>query len=192
MRSVAREMNECSRVPSLRFREVTPDLWKDFEALFEGKGGPKNCWCMVWRTLPSKSRRNKAAKKQAIKNRILEGQPVGLLGYRGSEPVAWCSVAPRGTFRDLGGLDDDSTVVWSLVCMFVKPELRGLGIGQQLILAAMELARRHGADVLEAYPVDPESPSYRFMGFVPVFQELGFREVGRAGSRRHVMRLDLR
>ncbi len=192
MRPVAREMNERSTIPKLRFQEGTPDLWKDFEALFEGKGGPKNCWCMVWRTLPSKSRRNKAAKKQAIKDRIMEGQPVGLLGYRGTEPVAWCSVAPRGTFRDLGGLRDDGIVVWSLVCMFVKPELRGLGISKQLILAALELARRHGAAVLEAYPVDPESPSYRFMGFVPVFKELGFKEVGKAGSRRHVMRMDLR
>lgn len=146
---------------------------------------------MVWRTLPSESRRNKAAKKQAIKTRILEGQPVGLIGYLGTEPVAWCSVAPRDTFRPLGGPDDHGTVVWSLVCMFVKSKLRGLGIGKELIRAATEVARCHGAEVLEAYPVDPESPSYRFMGFVPMFKELGFREVGTAGGRRHVMRLDL-
>lgn len=28
-------------------------------------------------------------------------------------------------------------------------------------------------------------------GFVPAFEALGFREVGRAGKRRHVMHLDL-
>jgi len=53
-------------------------------------------------------------------------------------------------------------------------------------------AREHGATSLEAYPVDPDSPSYRFGGFVPFFLAAGFREVGRAGTRRHVMRLDLR
>jgi hypothetical protein len=45
--------------------------------------------------------------------------------------------------------------------------------------------------MVEAYPVAPDAPSYRFMGFVPVFEEAGFAEVGRAGTRRHVMRLSL-
>jgi hypothetical protein len=55
----------------------------------------------------------------------------------------------------------------------------------------VEHARRRGATVVEAYPVDPDSPSYRFMGFVSTFEAAGFREVGRAGARRHVMRLRL-
>ena len=44
--------------------------------------------------------------------------------------------------------------------------------------------------LIEAYPVDADSPSYRFMGFVPVFAEAGIAEVGREGKRRHVMRLN--
>ncbi len=67
-----------------------------------------------------------------------------------------------------------------------------MGLGKELIRAAIHHSRLRGADILEAYPVDPESPSYRFMGFVPTFNGLGFKEVGRAGSRRYVMRLDLR
>jgi len=62
---------------------------------------------------------------------------------------------------------------------------------RRLLTAAVETARRHGATVLEGYPVDADSPSYRFMGFVPLFRAAGFKPVGRAGSRRHVMRLDL-
>jgi GNAT superfamily N-acetyltransferase len=181
-----------STTPELRFEEVTPDTWRDFETLFEGRGGPKNCWCMVWRRLPAGSRGDKDAKKAAIKDRILEGQPVGLLGYRGTEPVAWCSVAPRDTYRPLGGLDGEGRVVWSLVCLYLKSEMRGVGVAKALIRAAAEHSRLRGADILEAYPVDPESPSYRFMGFVPLFKELGFTEVGQAGNRRHVMRLCLR
>lgn len=179
-------------VPEFRVEEITPNRWDDVEALFESRGGPNNCWCMAWHALPSERRGDSAAKKHAMKERIVGGQPVGLLGYRGTEPVAWCSVAPRDSYRPLGGLDDDGTTVWSLVCMFVRRELRGVGLGKELIRAAIQQSRRRGADILEAYPVDPESPSYRFMGFVPMFNELGFKEVGRAGSRRHVMRLDLR
>jgi hypothetical protein len=67
----------------------------------------------------------------------------------------------------------------------------GVGVMNQLIQAAVEHSRQRGAMVVEAYPVDPESPSYRFMGFVPQFREFGFVEVGIAGSRRHVMRLKL-
>jgi hypothetical protein len=61
----------------------------------------------------------------------------------------------------------------------------------RLLDAAVEHARERGAAVVEAYPVDPDSPSYRFMGFVETFDDAGFREVGRAGKRRHVMRLEL-
>jgi hypothetical protein len=43
----------------------------------------------------------------------------------------------------------------------------------------------------EAYPVAPDSPSYRFMGFVPMFEKARFVEIGTAGTRRHVMRLSL-
>ena len=81
--------------------------------------------------------------------------------------------------------------MWSLACFFIKRPYRGRGLTRRLIEAAVEHARANGAAVVEAYPVDPGAPSYRFMGFVPVFAEAGFCEVGRAGSRRHVMRLNL-
>jgi len=69
--------------------------------------------------------------------------------------------------------------------------MRGQGLGRQTLEAAVAHARAEGARVVEAYPVAPDSPSYRFMGFVPAFEKAGFREVGRAGSRRHVMRLEV-
>ena len=45
--------------------------------------------------------------------------------------------------------------------------------------------------MIEAYPVDPASPSYRFMGFIPAFERAGFTEIGTAGTRRHIMRLTI-
>ena len=75
--------------------------------------------------------------------------------------------------------------------MYIHRRLRGSGYGMQLIEAATTYAKKRGATVLEAYPVDPGSPSYRFMGFVPAFERLGFSKHGTAGSRRQIMRLSL-
>ena len=37
------------RMLNLEFHEVDAARWGDFERLFESRGGPKSCWCMVWR-----------------------------------------------------------------------------------------------------------------------------------------------
>ncbi|MCZ7528367.1 MAG: hypothetical protein M5U14_19570 [Acidimicrobiia bacterium] len=70
-----------------------------------------------------------------------------------------------------------------------RPAGLGTGAFRALLGAAVEHARHRGARVVEAYPVDPDSPSYRFMGFVGSFEAAGFAHLGRAGTRRHVMAL---
>jgi GNAT superfamily N-acetyltransferase len=186
-------MENSSSFNNLVFFEVDHNRWSDFEKLFDSRGGPKNCWCMVWRGEPE-DRKNKENKKSAIKKMVHEHVPIGILGYIDDEPIAWCSIAPRSTYRDLGGLhkpDENPHNVWSIVCFFIPRKYRGQGVMNHLIQAAIKHSRQQGATVIEAYPVDPDSPSYRFMGFVPQFRALGFVEVGIAGSRRHVMRLML-
>jgi GNAT superfamily N-acetyltransferase len=180
----------------LTFREVTSATWNDFEALFEGRGGPKYCYCMVWRATSDESKNmDRSSRKAAMKERVDNGVPVGLLGYSEGVPKAWCSIAPRATYR--GGLSavregDESESVWSLVCFFVRRDVRRQGAMKALLEAAMQHAAAHGGTILEAYPVDEDSPSYRFGGFLPVFQTDGFVRVGKAGTRRHVVRHSLR
>lgn len=180
---------------NLSFHEVDESRWDDFERLFAGRGGPKSCWCMVWRATGDETRQTKGPqRKAAMEARVRNGTPIGILGYLEDEPVAWCSIAPRPTYRALGGQDvpgEDPDTVWSLACFFAHRRLRGQGVTSQLIAAAVEHARAHGARVLEAYPVEPGSPSYRFMGYLPAFEAAGFDHVGLAGTRRHVMRLKL-
>ncbi len=177
----------------LIFREVDRDRFGDFVTLFESRGGPKNCWCMVWRATGDEAKRTDGiSRKAAFTRRVMQGVPVGIIGYLDEKPIAWCSIAPRPTYRDLGGAaEQPGEKVWSIVCFFVSRKYRGQGMTARLIRAAVEHAQRRGATVIEAYPVDPDSPSYRFMGFVPVFKKAGFVEVGRAGTRRHVMQLKL-
>lgn len=149
--------------------------------------------CMTWRATSDEARENKGpARRLQMLGRIENGVPVGLIGYDGGAPAAWASIAPRETFRELGGPDTQAgESIWSLTCMYLPRKQRGEGRGRELVAAAIAHARLHGADIVEAYPVDPSSPSYRFMGFVPLFADLGFVELGKAGTRRHVMRLTL-
>ena len=179
--------------PELSFRPVTEETRADFEAVFSAPGGPKYCWCMAWRATRAELREAKGPqRREQILGRIARGMPVGLVAYLEDEPIGWISVAPKSTFRGLGGPEPQPDEnIWSLTCMFVSRKHRGQGHAHAFIAGACDHARRSGASVLEAYPVMPDSASYRFMGFVPAFEKAGFTHVGPAGSRRHVMRLPL-
>jgi GNAT superfamily N-acetyltransferase len=183
----------ANRVGPLTFRPVTTRNLADFETLFSAPGAPKYCWCMVWRRSAAEAKNNDpASRKRQMFERIGRGVPVGLLAYDDKTPVAWVSIAPCDTYRTLGGPESKpGETIWSLACFFVPRRLRRQGMTRRLIGAAIDHARKQGATIVEAYPVAPDAPSYRFMGFVPVFEKAGFTEIGRAGHRRHVMRLAL-
>lgn len=176
---------------ALTFKPVTDKTVGDFEALFDAKGSPSYCWCMAWRATSAELKDAKGpARRRQMLGRIAEKIPVGILAYEGKQPIGWVSLAPKETFRGLGGVEEIEGV-WSLTCMFIPRPRRGEGLANRLIEGAIAHARKRGAKRLEAYPVDPDSPSYRYMGFVPAFERAGFEETGRAGKRRHVMQLGL-
>jgi GNAT superfamily N-acetyltransferase len=184
---------DSAPVTRLECHEVDAARWPDLVRLFEGRGGPKHCWCMVWREAgPNRGRLTNDDRKALLGQSVSAGVPVGILGYLDGEPVAWCSVAPRDTYREqaLGGPPSQpGEVVWAIVCFFAQRRLRGQGLGRALLDKAVQVAKAHGATAVEAYPVDAESPSYRYMGFVSMFRAAGFVELGRKGTRRHVLRL---
>jgi hypothetical protein len=171
---------------------VTPDGWASFEAFFESIGRLRYCWCMAWRLTSGERKRgdSPAIRKSLMKDRVMAGMPMGLLACAGGDPVAWCSVGPRETFQNLSG-DSSLNGVWSVTCFYITAPYRRMGLVSLLIDAAKDYARQNGASFLEAYPVLPDSPSYRHMGRVSTFERAGFRFVKMAGSRRHVMVFDL-
>lgn len=176
----------------LTFKPVTARTVGDFEALFGAKGGPNWCWCMAFRATSAELKDAKSPdRKQQMLDRINDGVPVGLVGYDRGTPVAWVSVAPKHTFQKGLGGTEDSEGVWSLTCMFIARSHRKQGLSAQLIEAAAQHAKALRGTLLEAYPVDADSPSYRHMGFVPAFERAGFEAHGREGTRRHVMQLPL-
>ncbi len=181
----------------MKFLPVTSDRWPDLERFFESRGGPKHCWCMVFRPMSSAFRRVGApAKKQALYQAVAANTPVGILAYDGDEPVAWCSIAPLESYTNLRTRSyvsegSDTEGVWSIACFYIRSGFRRQGMTTQLIKAAIDYARDNGAKIVEAYPVDYDSPSYSYMGRIGTFERLGFEEVAMAGKRRHIMRLRL-
>ena len=182
------------------FQSVDESNWGDLVDLFEGRGGPKNCWCMVWRKKPpalkraAKSERRELL-KSALRDEVANGRPIGILAYCRGRSVAWCSIAPRESYRPLGGAPRDeqsSDNVWSLVCFYISSKFRRIGLKRKLLRAAVETARDSGATAIEAYPADQDSPSYGFMGRVEFFRSENFEIAGRVGTRRSVARLELR
>ena len=171
----------------VKVKPVGEDTWKDFEELFKSKGAPSYCWCMAWRMTRDELRQNTSAnRKKFIKKRVGSKTPIGLLAYVDEAAIGWCSIAPRETYQRLGG-DEDLEGVWSIACFFIKREYRDQGLVDLLIGNAKKYAKKNGAKYLEAYPVDPDSPSYRFMGFKHTFEKADFEFVKKAGTRRNVM-----
>ena len=83
----------------LQFASLTPDTWKDFEALFGARGACGGCWCMWWRLKrPEYLRQKGAGNRAAMKKITRSGDSAGLIAYLKGAPVAWCSVAPRESF----------------------------------------------------------------------------------------------
>jgi len=176
---------------NLEFHPVTKERWSDFEKLFESKIAPHNCWCTAWRKVEKKETKpTKKEKKASIELNICKNVPIGIIAYSNNEPMAWCSVAPRETYRKLGG-DETINNVWSLVCFFVKRSFRGNGITKLLLAEAINYAINNGAKYIEAYPVESDSPSYRFMGFLQTFENADFKFIKKAGTRRNVILLAL-
>jgi hypothetical protein len=175
--------------PDWQFRPVTPETWSDMAALFDGRGGPRHCWCMMWRSQIEGSSAPSAAadRRTAMEELVNARKPVGILGYDQGIPVAWCSVAPRALFgKSLSNTDPDPGL-WSLTCFFIRTDHRKKSGFAVLLAAAEAHAAREGATVIEAYPVAPDSPSYRFSGFLPSFEACGYLPVGTIGTRRNVV-----
>ena len=183
----------------ITFEVVSQRSWSGLETLFEARGGPSHCWCMVWRTVSANLRRTKGAERRrvmkcALLDMVNQGLETGIVARVDDCPAGWVSVAPLAPLRPMHGKvepPEPGLNPWAIVCFYIARRFRGRGLMPRLMNEAICHARARGALVIEAFPVARDAPSYRFMGYVDMFENAGFRNMGMAGSRRHVMRLDL-
>jgi len=175
------------------FHPVTPERLVDLERFSLAHGKFRYCSCMRWRLASADYKRSTKERRIAALDTLVQQEtPVGVLAYRDGEPVGWVSVAPHETyaalerFKALPRIDDRS--VWSVVCFFVDRYKRGQGLTLGLLQAAVAYAVSQGAEIVEGYPVEPDSRLYTYMGSIATFLAAGFQEVARPSEGRPIMR----
>jgi GNAT superfamily N-acetyltransferase len=154
---------------------------------------------MTWRLKRSEFDRGKGeGNRKAFRAIVASGAEPGVLAYAGGEPVAWCAVAPREVYPALGRsrvlAPVDDRPVWSISCLFVTRRMRRSGVSVPLIRAAVAHAAAHGAEAVEAYPVEPYSTempaAFAWTGIASAFRKAGFKEVLRRSRTRPIMRFE--
>ena len=180
-------------------RPLTPDRWDDLLALFgPERGACGGCWCMWFRLRRGDFLAAGRAGRKAAFTALVQGpRPPGLLGYLDGEPVGWVAAAPREEHavilhsRVTRPVDDRPA--WAITCFYLRPKVRHRGLMRPLIDAAVAFAQEQGAELVEAYPSEPQSTERTtgFIGIAKVFREAGFQEIARRTPKRPIMRLTL-
>jgi GNAT superfamily N-acetyltransferase len=180
----------------LSFHPLTQKLWRDFELLFGLNGACGGCWCMHWKLRGKAYAENTGDNARQMQKSIVDAKIVpGLLAYSEGYPVGWIAIEPRSEYprlahsRTLKPIDDKQ--VWSITCFFVEKKHRHKGITVELLKAGVAYAKKHGAKIVEGYPVDVkknEAPPNLFTGTASAFKQAGFEEVARNSPTRPIFR----
>lgn len=179
---------------SMTCRPLTPERFGDMEEVFGDRGVARRCFCMHWRR-PDGGYGDDRDNRDRFAEIANTGPPPGLIGYVDGVAKGWVQVGPRPDFptiyrsRLLKPVDEVEP--WTINCFVVRTGERRQGIGKGLLTAAIEYARSHGAETLEAYPVDGTRASVvdYFTGTLGMFSEHGFVEVIRRNDTRPIVRL---
>ena len=181
----------------LEVHAVTPDRWDDLAALAGERGFTSGCWCMWWRVTSKEfDERHGAGLRRDLHRLVTTGPEPGLLAYVDGVPAGWVAVAPRDEYPRLDRSPKlrrlDDRPVWSITCFTIDRRHRRRGVAAALLDAAVDFARRRGAEVVEAYPIDTvggkRSSADLYTGTLAMFERAGFEEVARRGGRPIVRR----
>jgi GNAT superfamily N-acetyltransferase len=188
----------------LTVRPVGPDRLDDLATLFGTTKTTSDCYCAWFMVSAQECREGWGAGNRRAFERIAadEPAPMGLLAYRGGEPVGWCAAGPRTRYaRALRSTilkardSDEDAAVWLVPCFYVRRDARRGGVTRTLLEAAVTLARRRGAVAVEGFPLAGDrrrGTGEAFVGVEPLFASCGFTVVTRPTAARVVMRRDLR
>ena len=181
----------------LDIQPASAGRWADVEDLFGANGAYSGCWCTYYRLTGREfSAAAGAGAKRILHELVAAGPAPGLLAYLDGAPVGWCALAPREEYgRVLRSplvkpIAQDDAGVWSVTCFFVRRSHRRTGVAEALLAAAVEHAAKHGAKVVEGYPVAPGDvrSADLYPGTLSMFRRAGFTEISRKTPRRVVMR----
>ena len=181
-------------MPTITIEPATPGRFDDVEHALTGGGDGRSCQCQWWTLTNAQFQETSTEQReQLLRDEVTAGPPPGLIAYVDGEAAGWVRVGPRTgqprlartknyTSSSEEPWDDDS--VWAVTCFVVRREHRREGLNARLLDAAVEHARKHGARLIEAYPIDPDAGKKKpanelYHGVVSTFADAGFREVAR-------------
>jgi predicted GNAT family acetyltransferase len=184
----------------MRVEPLTPEHWPALEKLFGKQGACMGCWCTYWQ-LPRKQwdAARGAKAKRLFKQRVDE-KPPGVVAFIGDDAVGWLQIGPRADAPQWNGPKRVSAPVkeayaedrgvWAASCFYVKSSARGQGVSEALLDGAIAFAKRNGARVIEACPIDGDASSgAAYVGRTAIFKRAKFREVARRKPNRPLLRL---
>lgn len=180
-------------MPDFPIEPASPDRWKDVERLAGERGFYSGCWCMWWRVGAQEwNERHGEGLRSELTSLVEGGAEPGLLAYDGEDPIGWVAIAPRAEYPRLDRSSKlkpvDDAPVWSITCFYIDRQHRRQGVATELLQAAIDYAKAHGAEVVEGYPIDVSchgsvTSAGIFTGTLAMFEAAGFREVIRRGGR---------
>lgn len=187
----------------IEVHDATADRWDDVAVVMGTRGDPARCWCQYFRMRGKAWQTATRDSNRAGLHAQVTGDPVppGVLAYAAEgTPVGWCAVAPRSQYERLAHSDVATAVrdepgLWAVTCFVVRVGHRRHGVTGPLLDGAVDLAARHGARAVEAYPVDvaakKASSAELYHGPLSLFLRAGFAEAARPLPHRAVVRRTL-
>ena len=187
----------------VEIRAVDGSCHEALAELFTANGTVAGCGCMYF--VADAAEFKAGWHSRANRGRLLEDAasvpPIGLLAYREGRAVGWCAAGPRARYaralrsKLLAGRDEaEDGAVWFLPCLFVRAGERRKGVALDLLVAAVEAARAHGAPAVEGFPLaggERRNAGDAYLGTEAMFAAAGFEVVTRPTPNRVVMRKDL-
>lgn len=184
-----------------RIESATPERAGDIAAVMNDCGDASHCWCAFWsRPRAEYDREGGDGNRRWFMRRLNAAEtPPGVLAYVGNEPAGWCAIAPRGEHLRLARSRNlapvDALPVWSITCFVIAKRFRRQGLMHALIDGAVAFAKAHGAQCVEAYPLDASRKLHSgelYVGLLSAFEAAGFAEVLRRAPTRPIVRRMLR
>jgi GNAT superfamily N-acetyltransferase len=187
----------------VEIRAVDGSCHEALAELFTANGTVAGCGCMFFVADPAefKAGWHTRANRDRLLEDVASVPPIGLLAYREGRAVGWCAAGPRARYaralrsKLLAQRDEtEDGSVWFLPCLFVRAGERRKGVAVDLLGAAVETAREHGAPAVEGFPLaggERRNPGDAYLGTEAMFAAAGFEVVTRPTPNRVVMRHNL-